>query len=374
MKKQYRPMLSIAALCVTFSVAIAGCTDPGLFDLLGEQNPPWLLDTSTHRRRLILENTAGSEALANVPVKVTLNDETFDYAQTDGTDLRFYGNDHETELYYEIERWDETGTSVIWVLVDAIEPETRDYFWMYWGSEEATAFHDSTKVWADYVLVLHFNDNLDDSSPSGYNGVATGTISYEAGVAGNGLVLEDGERVDYDGYATDHGATELPAYTVEVWFKAIDTPQVGSAGSGPVMAQNHFNIGWDHSTVSYVGSYHFDVEDTGAGLHSWQAVPQTTQYVANSPYYVAAVFDGAAGSAKSYRNAALDGELTGLDARTDTGPTYLRLGTDGSRAYFFEGVIDEVRVSFKARSAAWIDAQYRSLQGELVELGTVEGK
>ncbi|MFP4552061.1 MAG: hypothetical protein ACLFNT_14740, partial [Spirochaetales bacterium] len=72
--------------------------------------------------------------------------------------------------------------------------------------------------------------------------------------------------------------------------------------------------------------------------------------------------------------AALDGELTGLDARTDTGPTYLRLGTDGSRAYFFEGVIDEVRVSFKARSAAWIDAQYRSLQGELVELGTVEGK
>jgi hypothetical protein len=140
------------------------------------------------------------------------------------------------------------------------------------------------------------------------------------------------------------------------------------------MAQNHFNIGWDHNNPSYVGSYHLDVKDTGAGTDNWMPVPQDTTYQAQAAYYVVAVFDGSAGTALSYRNAVLDGQLTGLDARTDSGPTYFRLGTDGSRAHFFDGLIDEVRVSFKARSAAWIDAQYASLNGELVGLGAAEAK
>lgn len=372
MKKIYRPALVLFAVLV----AVVGCTDPGLFDMLGEQNPPWLLEASTYRRRIIIENTVGTEALSSVPVKVTLTAESFDYSQTDGTDLRFYAKDHETELYYEVERWDETGESVIWLLVDAIAAETRDYLWMYWGGGETTTYHDSTKVWADYVLVLHFNDDLNDSSPSGYTGAADVTpVGYAEGVAGQGVQMQGSQYIDYAGYATDHGTTELEAHTVEVWFQATDVPQLTVAGSsGPVMAQNHFNIGWDHNNSNYLGSYHLDVEDTGPGLDSWQPVPQSTSYAADTSYYVVGVFDGSAGIAKSYRNAALDGEVPGLDARTDSGPTYLRLGTDGSRAHFFEGLIDEVRVSFKARSAAWIDAQYRSLQGELVELGAVEGK
>jgi len=347
-------------------VVASGCTDPGLFDMLGEQNPPWLLEASTYRRRLIVENTTGTEALSNVPVKVTLTKDSFDFEQTDGTDLRFYAKDQMTELYYEVERWDETGESVIWVLVDAIAAETRDFLWMYWGGGETTTFRDSTKVWADYVLVLHFDDDLTDSSPSGYAGVATGTISYEAGVSGKGLRLDDGEYVNYDGYVTDYNGQSLRAYTIEVWIKATDAPD-SSGSNGPLQAQNHFNLGWDNGAEP--GSFHMKLTD------GWKFVPQATSFKANTEYYIAGTFDGASGRAASYRNAALDGELTGLTGATSSTASYLRLGDDGSLVSpSYTGLVDEVRVSFEARSAAWVDAQYRSLQGELVELGAVEGK
>jgi hypothetical protein len=73
----------------------------------------WDLDWTRRQQITFWGNTgAGTQTLIDFPVLVTLNSGNIDYAQTqnDGGDLRFFDADG-TALAYEIERWNEAGTS-----------------------------------------------------------------------------------------------------------------------------------------------------------------------------------------------------------------------------------------------------------------------
>ncbi|KKS21017.1 MAG: hypothetical protein UU80_C0036G0004, partial [candidate division WWE3 bacterium GW2011_GWA1_41_8] len=81
-------------------------------------NTDWL-----NRRKVTFNNSASAVDLTNFPVLVKLNSDRIDYSKTQGygQDIRFTDSDGNTPLSYEIEKWDETGESIVWVKVPNIK-------------------------------------------------------------------------------------------------------------------------------------------------------------------------------------------------------------------------------------------------------------
>ena len=68
-------------------------------------------------------------------MKVTLSAGQYTNMKADGSDLRFYDNSN-VNCNYWIEKWNNTGTSVIWVKVATSGANTLK---MYYGNPAATA-------------------------------------------------------------------------------------------------------------------------------------------------------------------------------------------------------------------------------------------
>ena len=63
--------------------------------------------------------------------------------QDDGQDLRFFEPDNVTELSYEIEEWNESGSSYVWVNVPQIDgSSTTDFIYLYYDNAGASAGQD----------------------------------------------------------------------------------------------------------------------------------------------------------------------------------------------------------------------------------------
>ncbi|MHC4989690.1 MAG: LamG domain-containing protein, partial [Planctomycetota bacterium] len=130
---------------------------------------PWWNDAWTERGMLTFDNSGQSENLVNFPVLVKLDSSRIDYAKTQnaGQDLRFIDADGTTVLAHEIEEWNESGTSWVWVEVPQIDASSSaDFITMYYGNTGASDGQDERGVWdTDYLGVWHLNE-----SPA--NGVA----------------------------------------------------------------------------------------------------------------------------------------------------------------------------------------------------------
>ncbi len=146
----------------------------------------------TKRQKLTFDNLRQSEQLSNFPVLIKLiGGYNIDYSQTqdNGEDLRFFDADG-TALFYEIEEWNESGTSYVWVRVAEIDGwSNTDYITMYyWNSGAIPAGEDPDRVWlSNYAMVQHLDEtsgthfdstaNDNDGINNGSNQNATGYIS-----------------------------------------------------------------------------------------------------------------------------------------------------------------------------------------------------
>ncbi|MFW5686402.1 MAG: DUF2341 domain-containing protein [Spirochaetota bacterium] len=331
----------------------------------------WHSAASVSRRRLVIDGREYDEVFEGFPLMVQLDSARIAYteAAADGSDLRFFDAGNTSELFYEIESWDPSGESIVWVRVPALAAGSRDYIWMYWGGGATTSFADASEVWSEYELVLHLSDDLTDSSPNARNGSAVGSPVYAEGPAGTAIRVGDeaiaSAYVNVPGYASDFDHTTLGAYTVELWMLGDDVPATDTT-NGPLMGQSFFSMGWDNTNTLYTGTYHFRHT-----TENWTPVA-ASPLAAETWYYAAAVFDGTAGTATSYRDGGVDNQLTEYPGTVGDRASYLRIGEDGGIGDIFDGMVDEVRITHQTRSAAWIAAQYRSMTDALVIFGEVE--
>jgi hypothetical protein len=75
-------------------------------------------------------------SVADYQLKVTITPETFDYskAEDNGEDIRFTGSDGTTLQDFWIERWNNNGTSVVWV---EVKDSGSNRIYIYYGNSEA---------------------------------------------------------------------------------------------------------------------------------------------------------------------------------------------------------------------------------------------
>ena len=327
----------------------------------------------TRRRELDLDCGFDTQ-VDDFAVLVLLKTDRIDYAATrsKGEDLRFTTAANKP-LDHEIERWVEDGVSIVWVRVPTINRAgpTHTKIRMYYSNPGADDVQNPQGIWkSTYEGVWHLSqaDNaLADStgkSPLAKNHGSTSGASIVGD--GRSFVAASSQYID------TLNDVNVKRYTVEAFVKGKHDAMTGSGPNGALMRQRNYQIMWDHINP-FVAAASLNTNDTDAMGQNWK-VSSFDGLAGGTWYYLAATFEG------NKLNAYKDGAPTGTKSfgMTDpqAEPATAKIGrhaTDSDAANFFDGMIDEVRISNKVRSDDWIRAQNKSMRDDgFVGFGTEE--
>jgi hypothetical protein len=205
-------VLTISSVVDTAGNGLAGNT----LQWVGWWDTRW-----TSRRGLTFNNSGQGEDLQNFPVLVLLDATRIDYGKTQGggEDLRFLDTDR-TVLSHEIESWDESGESVVWVKVPQIDGSSAiDFIWMYYGNDTIGDGQDEVNVWDDnYLGVWHLNESSGPINDSTFNNDGTNNgASFNTSeiIAGAYDFNGNGDAIETNSYTYNFDGE----ITLEAWFK-----------------------------------------------------------------------------------------------------------------------------------------------------------
>lgn len=342
----------LGGLTLTQKVRLVNATTPvptGLWG--GYQMSGWAYGAEIQFNGL----TTGMQT--DIPLLVTFDASRpgFSYSQfasATGADLRFTDATDSVPLDYEIENWNPSGISTVWVKVPALSASTTIH--AYWGN--AAAMSASTaNVWSnDYAGVWHLTQPV------------TGATSNTA-VAGSGVV---GPALQYDGasqstvIAHETKFNLSTNFEVSGWFKlaAADKP-----------AANNYRVITSKQIDSTNRNWWITVKSDG-GLW-WKSsdgidIASSVDVADAQWHHVAAAHQGTTAVLL------LDGVVIGTDTSpgaVDVQTASLLFGAEVNASRFFKGTLDEMRVGNLAHSVAWHLAQVRNIKqhGSYTTYGSV---
>ena len=348
-------------------------------------------DTDWQYREQITFTNAPASTLTDFPILVKLTGGVnIDYTkvQNAGEDLRFTDADG-TPLDYQIEEWDETGTSYVWVRVPQIDTTGTDYITMYYGNGSAADGQNATGVWdANFAGVWHLNEDttgagvtISDSTSNANHGVTEGVWDSSASVdaqTGKGLYF-DGDTssrlIRMSDSASLDGTND--AATFSMWINWTD-PADGNHQN--IMSSSNRFSGTDagYEWASQGSGNHFFYPEGDAGDANYNLGPNP--FTAGQWHHLAVTLDWAAKEVNIY----VDG--TAMTFTTENVPAewvsaglanpedWLWGGNPDQVTRYFDGIFDEIQVSDTVRSADWITAQYETGRNNLFTFGGVEEK
>lgn len=353
---------SVIAMGTVTTYSAVSNTDPttSVGNLTLSLTSDWYNLAWKYRRKITFNNTTAnlgvtSQTLTNFPVLVKLDSTRIDYANTQnaGQDIRFTDSNGTTLLSYEIEKWNETGTSYVWVKVPSIDINSNtDYIYAYYGNTTATDGQAATSVWdSNYKAVWHLKET--GNGTSGEFKDSTSNVNNGRGGGGTGGKIptvspsgQIGNAQSFDGsnddiVMNDFGLSMSIPITISFWAKSNDTSISSAFDSAP-------------SVSSPLRIY-----DPEGGIQ-WHVYPRTSATVTSGQWtYISITYSGPTRTITWYKNGVSQTGASNADSPNFYWTTFV-IGTVNRSLTPFSGMIDEMRVSTAARSAAWIAASYKS--------------
>ena len=320
-------------------------------------------DTTGFAKKLpiTMSGYAGSSTLTNFPVLVKLSTaiEGFAYADflgTNGSDLRFVDADG-NELPFEIDTWDASGTSFVWVKVPELTAST--VITAYYGNASPAAAPAATDVWPGYAGVWHMaNDsgitrdstvNANDATnranvtavPSGLIGAA----EHMATTKGNSIDNKSGIVVPK---SSSLGSALGTQFSVSGWYCLSNSSPNWAYVISEKLADNSAAWGLQFGSDGQTTSFRVYASSSQNSV----VCPLTT---AGTWVRFDVTYDGA--TFKYYTNGVLGKAVSaGTVAHASSG-----LSIGAALGNIFGGVLgdmDEVRIFKTIASADWVKAEY----------------
>ena len=331
-----------------------------------------------HSRKLSLNTTAtGADIAVNImqfPLLVRLTKEIFNFgeASADGADIRFAKSDGRF-LPYEIERWDPvTEHAEVWVKVDTVYGNNNaQSIMLYWGASasSATAASNSAAVFdtaaskGGFQGVWHMgqagNTLAKDATINRYNGTPFNMTAASAVTGMIGVAQEfDGASSYIQMSNTSSGKLNFPEngfYSVSAWVNCNTsdfTQFVAGKGHEQYYLKFNLSIGWefvewkDNSGPQITSSPPTEIK-------TWKYLAGVRNGTSQKLFVDGACIDSTIFDFPDTvsRNSQSDFSIGAYLAYV--------LTTEVNEGYcFFNGKIDEVRVSNNIPSADWIKLCY----------------
>ncbi|QQS22956.1 DUF2341 domain-containing protein [bacterium] len=334
----------------------------------GQCNYNWL-----SRRKITFNNSDLSGNLTNFPVLVSLTGLTIDYAKTknSGEDIRFVDPDG-TVLNHEIEKWDESGTSLVWVKIPTLSNNATDYVYMYYNNPQAVDIQAPTNVWdSNYKAIYHLPNGttLRALDSTGVNNANITSATATTGKVGGGASFNGTSAKIIAPATSSLDVSSGAGITVDGWFNPTDMTGMrpliewGNSGAYGVHMWNYPSSGKIYvNVVESNGANHtFQTTGTPLTLSTWQHVAFTYN---KSTGAVALYYNGVAQSLDTGNIGAFTPK-TNLDFNIGHRPN-----TGG--VYYYNGSQDEIRVSNVVRTADWMKASYNSSNSSMNSFGSEE--
>ena len=301
----------------------------------------------------------GASALEDFPVLIRISQSIagFSYADcaANGADLRFTDARGEL-LQHEIESWNTSGESVVWVKVPRLSGTTTAVY-MYYGASASATLPTVTarNVWTKYVTVIHGGSGISDSSPKAL-AVANGggvTATAGSGVVGGGLnkSARNSIGVNVPNLVKNNKLSDPGLFTFSGWFKS------GASGTSILAASKN---AWNGTGFLLLCE---------KGMHMDVAAQSTHQYangkgalVVGQWAHVAFSYD-AVGKLNTYFNGARIYSNESAKALSHEDRASWSVGSYAMKASTdsFQGDMDEIRFYDGIASADWVKAENDSV-------------
>ncbi|HDR88909.1 MAG TPA: DUF2341 domain-containing protein, partial [Bacteroidetes bacterium] len=312
----------------------------------------WLSGYS-HRKKIVIDHTRVAGDLTNFPVLVNITDGELAteanggfVTSNQGYDIQF-SQDHVNALDHQIDLYEGvSGQLVVWVRIPSLSSTTDTEFYIYYGNSSITSPTSTTNTWdANFMAIWHFtSDDFSDATGNGNNATNFGT---------SGIPSFIGTARDFDGSASYLSAAhdvsldmhDEDRVTLQAWVRksSAQSGWIAICQKSDYSYNLHFNNGNNPT---------FTIYDTG-----FRTAYASTNLSNNTWYHLAGTFDG--GIVRIYIN--------GVDAGSTTASHIASTSYDvgigenlEETGRFFHGIMDELRISNKVRSADWLLTEYRN--------------
>ena len=348
----------------------------------------WFNSNWGSRRQIVIDNSSLSSDVTDAVVLVRLHATAtdaiaIDYSQTQnfGEDLRFVDASGNI-LAHEIETWDESGYSSVWVRIPEIATAAvSNNIWMYYNNSAAVDGGGRPDVWKSTdIAVLHLNGTVVDSTSNQNHGALTNVFVAPGVVGSSGLFdgadsrLNLGSDDDVDNLFAGGG-------TISAWIRPEGWGENGygriasKASTTFAGGENGDGWAWQVGGSGTAGFLLFEQGFTG-GVGEWRTA--TGSINLNSWQHVVIVYDSSSpsNSPQIYVDGVLQTLISnsapGGTARSDAALNF----TIGNHALAstrtFDGRIDELRISRSLMTADEVAVQFASVNGGLVSGGSLQ--
>ena len=322
---------------------------------------------------------SGSGTLSNFPVLISVTDNDLrtianggSVNDANGYDIIFTDSDGTTILNHEIEAYDATtGNYIAWVNVPSVSATTDTEIYLYYGNSTISTDPSSGSTWdANFAAVYHFPSasNFADGTSNNNDGTNNGSTDA-AGQIGRGRSFDgaNDQITVANSSSLDITGNQI---TLEAWVNAPvpnsdDSPFLMKASTGN---QEAYMLGIDGGAATsnvntriYNGSSLFRDDSGNIPNNTWTHVVFT--------------YDGSLGS-NPRKTVYVNGTSVAThnaDGNIASNTADLSIGKRVNSRYF-EGILDELRISNTVRSADWITTEYnnQNAPGSFITVGTAE--
>ena len=326
----------------------------------------------THRKAITVDHSkvSGSGDLVNFPLLFSVTDTDLKIAanggsvgKTDGTDLLFTASDGVTKLDHELESYNPaTGKTAAWIRVPSLSATADTTIYVYYGNAAAPDQQNKTGVWdSSFTMVQHFGDgvtlNATDSTVNGSNGTINGATAG-VGQMGGAASLNGGNAWIFVPNVPKASGGRT---TGSAWVKANSAPMWASILKNWANGPGEFHLGLDNAS----GKLSIYVTQSNRGVIG--PVMNASPFKIGVWQYVTFVTDGSfvhlylngaeVGTAAAYNGTLLTSlPCLGIGAKPNDSCT----GSDPRYPGFWNGLIDEARISSTNLSAGRIATDYNN--------------
>ncbi|MBC7420409.1 MAG: DUF2341 domain-containing protein [Bdellovibrio sp.] len=362
------------------ATASATAYNPSVETILFNSTISWWNNSWLKRMRMDINNLDQTVAHTDQPVLVTINSSLISYSdtKTNGADIRFVASDNVTALDYEIESWNPTGNSQIWVRIPTIlATSDKTHFYMYYKNPAAVDAQNKTGVWTSYWMVWHLNDNptgaapqYKDSTANGRNGTVSPTPPTQVtGVIGDSANLSN--SADYITVNTNLQPVIGNNSTFSTWMR---TSQTGTSLTYTAPAITGIEVG------ASVDDIFFGIVAQGVGgiTNGSIAIGIGNTFVASSNYAInndawrhVTITRSTSGAAVFYVNGVQTNAGSGTAGAIAAGKTFDRIGAAIAGGNF-NGQLDEVRLFNSVQTPDKIKADFKYMMNTHINYAPVE--
>ena len=343
------------------------------------------------RRKITIDHGKIDNDLTDFPILIYLSSNSginntdvtsiFDEVGSNRKKIAVTTSDGETQCYVEIEKWDAvneeawlwvkvpnisaTEDTILYIYYDNTQPDNTDYV----GDPGETP---AQQVWSNgFVAVYHLNRDPSgtapqeiDSTGNGHDGTSQGSMTSDDLVSG-----KINDALDFDGsddmitIPDDPALESFSQATLEAWIKMDinSRDQFFLCKQAAHKLSGTYKILFDYSAYQSGRSKVISIWGNNVRVEGL-----TENLAIGTWYYVVGWTYGS--TTKIFLNGVEDGSASG-NAFYQVDSETVKIGGGESGSYF-DGIIDEVRISNAARSTAWIKATYETNRDNLLTWGS----